>query len=349
MRHSRTMILGLCAGLAGFAFANAAHAQGAPGAFAPGSEFSIGVASTPGGGYDRYARLLAAHIGRHIPGNPSVVVRNMTGAGGSVLVRHISHSVPRDGSWIALVLPSTVTAGLYQDKAMLRYDPAKLVHIGSANSEIDMCFVRSDAGLETLADARTKSVTLGATAPGSATFEQPHVLNSLLGMKFNIVAGYPGTRQIILALERGEVAGVCGMSYSGMRLQREDWLDSGFIRPISQNNMTGDPSMTAKGVTRSPDLASDADVKQTLELIYSQQTFGRPFVAAEGSPPARVAILRKAFMDALRDPALLGDAKKMRLDINPTPGEELQELVEKIYRTPPEIVRRATQAVRGPS
>ncbi|MGE3244807.1 MAG: Bug family tripartite tricarboxylate transporter substrate binding protein [Beijerinckiaceae bacterium] len=336
------------AGIAMLASLNLARAETPKGGgFAPGSQLSIGVASTPGGGYDRYARLLAQHISRHIPGRPTVLVKNMTGAGGSVLVRYITHAVPRDGSWIALVLPSTVTAGLYQDKAKLKYDPSKLIHIGSANSEVDMCFVRADAGLKKLEDARNKSVNLGATAAGSATFEQPNVLNSLVGTKFNIVAGYPGTRQIVLALERGEVAGVCGMSYSGMRLQRAQWLESGFLLPISQNNVKGDPVMTARGVQRAPDLVSDPDVKRTLALIYSQQSFGRPFVAAEGTPPERVRILRAAFDATMRDPELQADARKMKLDINPVSGAELQTLVTGLYATPTAIVHRAMQALRG--
>jgi tripartite-type tricarboxylate transporter receptor subunit TctC len=316
-------------------------------AFPKGTQLTLGIASTPGGGYDSYGRLVARHIGKYLPGNPAVVPTNMTGAGGNVLARYMTDVAPRDGTWLALVLPATVTGGLYQDRSKLGYDPSKLVHLGSANSEIDMCFVRADAGIATLAEARDKQVVLGASAEGGATREQPAVLNHLLGTKFKIISGYPGTREIILAIEKGEVSGVCGISFSGMKLQRPQWVESGFIRPISQNHIQGSPALTAQGIVRAPDLARSPEDRQVLELIYSQQVFGRPFVMAEGVPPARVALLRKAFLSALKDEQLLADAEKMRLDINPVSGEELQALVERLYATPPHIIKRAAEALKG--
>jgi tripartite-type tricarboxylate transporter receptor subunit TctC len=316
--------------------------------FYKGSQLTIAIASTAGGGYDSYGRLVARHIGKYIPGNPGSIVTNMSGAGGNVLARYMSNVAPRDGTYIALVLAGTITGGLYLDKAKLQYDPSQLVHLGSANSEIDLCFVRSDTGLKTLAEAQQKEVILGGSAEGGATREQPAVLNALLGTKFRIVSGYPGTREIIMAVEKNEVSGVCGISFSAMKLQRPQWLENGFIRPISQNHMQGSPELTAQGVMRAGDLARSAEDRQVLELIYAQQVFGRPFVMAPGVPPARIAIMRKALLEVLQDKELIAEAAKMRLDINPVTGEALQALVEKLYATPAPIVRRATEALKGP-
>ena len=184
----------------GLALAGVAHAQDKT--TYQGAQITIAVASTAGGGYDSYARMVARHLGKHVPGNPTIVVTNMSGAGGNVVGRYLSNAAPKDGTYIALVLPGTVTGGLYLDKAKLQYDPSRLSHLGSANSEIDMCFVRSDAGVKTLADVREKEVILGGSAEGGATREQPAVLNALIGTRFKIVSGYPGTREIIIAIER---------------------------------------------------------------------------------------------------------------------------------------------------
>lgn len=313
--------------------------------FYQGRQISIAVASTAGGGFDSYGRLVARHIGRFIPGHPGGVVSNMSGAGGHLVGRYISNTAPTDGTSIGLVLPGTITGALYTDKVKLQYDPSKLVHLGSANSEVDLCFVRSDTGLKAFADARTREVILGSSTEGSASREQPAVLNNLIGTRFKVVSGYPGTREIILAIEKGEVSGVCAMSLQSMALQRPQWLQNGFIRPIVQNHAQGRPDLTAQGVLRATDLARSAEDRQVLELIYSQQSFRRPFVMAPGVPAARVAMLRQAFMAALKDKDTLEEAARMRLDIDPVSGEELQALVAKIYAAPAHIVARAADAL----
>jgi tripartite-type tricarboxylate transporter receptor subunit TctC len=313
--------------------------------FYKGRQLTVAVASTPGGGYDSYARLVSRHIGKYIPGHPSVVVANMTGAGGHLVGRYIHGVAPRDGTWVAVVLPGTITGGLYVDRAKLQYDPSKLVQLGSANSEVDLCYVRSDSGLTSLTDVQQREVVVGGSAEGGATREQPAVLNNMLGTRFKVVSGYPGTREILLAVEKGEVTGVCAMSLAAMTLQRPQWLQDGFIRPISQNHAEGMPELTARGVMRATDLARSPADRRVLEFIYSQQLFGRPFVMADGVPAARAAAMRNAFSQAIRDPELLADAAKMRLEVNPTSGADLQVLLEKTYATPSDIVSRATEAL----
>ena len=212
-----------------------------------------------------------------------------------------------------------------------------------------MCFVRADAGVKTLADVAGERGHPRRQRRGRRDArEQPAVLNAIAGTRFKVVSGYPGTREIIIAIERNEVSGVCGMSFSAMKLQRPQWLQSGFIMPLSQNHMTGNPELTRNGVMLAVDLARSDEDRQVLQLIYSQQEFGRPFVMAQGVPAARLKIMRGAFLAALKDKDLLADAAKLRLDVNPVSGDELQALVTKLYATPAHIIKRAGDALKGP-
>lgn len=326
------------------AYTRSALAQDAA-AFYRGRQITILVASTPGGGYDNYARLLARHMGKHIPGAPAFAISNMSGAGGNLAAGHLFAMPVKDATAMALVLPGTITAGLYVDKDKLRHDPAKFVFLGSANSEVDMCWSRADAAVKTFADLRTHELVVGASADGGATREQPAMLNALLNTKFRIVAGYPGTREMLMAVEKGEVSGVCGLSLSAMVLQQPHWIESGFIRMLSQNNIQGSPQANARNVPKSIDFAPDAETRAVMQLVYAQQTFGRPFVMAPGNPLDRVEVLRKAFMQAMQDPELIADATRLKLEINPVSGEDLRTLAQQIYATPPNIVRRATEAL----
>ena len=310
-------------------------------------QITIVVASTAGGGYDSYARLLGRHMGRHVPGAPGFTVVNMTGAGGNLAAKHLSNTLPRDGTAMALVLPGTITGGLFTGKDQLGYDPSRLVFLGSANAEVDACWVRADTGARTLRDAQSTEVLMGASAEGGATREQPAALNALIGTRFKIVSGYPGTREILLAVERGAVSGLCAMSLSAMQVQHRDWLETGFLRPLSQNNPRGDAKLTAQGVEKAPDLARTPGERAAMELLWSQQTFGRPFVLAPGVPEDRVQILRKAFSETVQDPALIEEARNMQLDVNAVSGDEIQTLVEHLYASPPDVVRRATEALTG--
>ncbi len=323
----------------------AAPARAQEDSFYRGKQISIVVASTPGGGYDNYARLLARHMGRFIPGNPSFAISNMSGAGGNLAAGHLFSLPVKDATAMALVLPGTIAAGLYIDRDKLRHDPAKFEFVGSANSEVDMCWARADSGHAGFADVMTKELVVGASADGGATREQPAMLNALLGARFRVVSGYPGTREILMAIEKGEVSGVCGLSYSAMLLQQPRWLDNGFIRMLSQNHLRGLPKANALGVPKSIDFATTPEARAVMELVYAQQVFGRPFVMAPGNPPARVELLREAFMRALADPDLVADATKLKLEVNPVSGEELRALARRIYATPPDVVRRATEAL----
>jgi tripartite-type tricarboxylate transporter receptor subunit TctC len=269
----------------------------------------------------------------------------MTGAGGAVAASHIVNNAARDGTVMAAVLPGTITDPLYNGREKARFDPAKLIYLGSANSEINMCYVRADAGVTSVRDLATKEVIIGAGQEGGSTRDQPAVQVNLLGHKLRIVAGYPGSREMFLAMEKNEVSGICGLGLPAFRQQHADWLDSGFVRILTQDNAHGDPRVSAMGVPRTVDLAKTPQDRQAMELIYSQQDFGRPYILPPGVPPERVAALRKAFLQTLADKDLLADAARLKIEITPVAGADLQALVEKIYATPPEVVERARQAL----
>jgi len=171
------------------------------------------------------------------------------------------------------------------------------------------------------------------------------MLNNMTGSRLRLVSGYPGTREIALAIEKDEVKGLCGFSWSSLKAQRPDWLRSGFIRVLVQEHDKGHPDISAMGVPLAVDFATTADNRRVMELVYSSETFGRPYMMAPGVPTDRVAALRAAFMETMRDPDLLAEAHRLDIEIDPISGEELQALAEKIFTTPPAVVERAKQAL----
>jgi tripartite-type tricarboxylate transporter receptor subunit TctC len=205
--------------------------------------------------------------------------------------------------------------------------------------------VRGDAPVKSFKDALHQELIVGASQPGSSTRDFPALLNNAVGTKFRIVSGYPGTREITLAIEKGEVQALCGFSWSSLSAQHPDWLKNGFIRVLVQENDNGHPDLNKMGVPLSVDFAKSPADRQIMDLIYSSEIFGRPYILPPGMPEERVAALRKAFMDTLRDPELRAEGEKIGLDLDPISGEELQKIAQKIYATPPDVVERAKQAV----
>jgi len=331
--------------LAAALYAPAAQAQDAVAAFYKGKQISLIVGSSAGGGYDTYARLLGRHLGKHIPGNPIIVPSNMPGAASNAAAAHIYAVAPKDGTVIGAVQTAAVLDPLFGDKARMKHDASKFIYLGSATIDYYICVVRADAPVKTFQDALTREVIIGASQPGTSTRDFPALLNNAVGTKFRIVSGYPGTREITLAIEKGEVQGLCGFSWSSLSVQHPDWLQNGFIRVLVQEHDKGHPDVNRMGVPLAVDFAKSPQDRQIMELIYSSEIFGRPYILPPGVPADRVAALRKAFMDALHDPELRTEGEKLGLDLDPISGEELQKIAEKIYATPPDIVERAKQAV----
>jgi tripartite-type tricarboxylate transporter receptor subunit TctC len=325
-----------------------ATAQDAVAQFYKGRTVTIIVGSPPGGGFDIYARLLGRHMGKYIPGNPTVVVTNMPGAASNASVAHIYNVAPKDGTVIGAPQNSAITDALFDMQLgtrRLRHDATKLIHIGSATTDHYVCIGRGDGPIKTFKDALSHEFLIGASQPGTSTRDYPAMLNATTGSKIRQVTGYPGTREITLAIEKNEVQGLCGFSWSSLNAQKPDWVSSGFIRVIVQEHDKGNPEINKMGIPLAVDFATSPENRKIMELVYSSETFGRPYLMAPDVPADRVAALRKAFMETMKDPELLSEAKRSRLAIDPISGEELQELAGKIFAAPRDLVEKTKNAM----
>jgi len=314
-------------------------------AFYAGKTVTILVGSSPGGGYDLYARLISRHMSKHLPGAPSFVVSNMPGAGGNVAAANIANVAAKDGTAIGAIFMGAVVEPLFSGTKRATHHPTKFNYIGSANTDYYVCLVRGDSDVKSFADVFEKELVVGASAGGASTRDFALLLKNVLGAKLKIVAGYPGTREINLAIEKGEVAGGCGQSWSSVAAIYQSAFNEGRIKALVQEDSTGYPELNKKGVPLARSFAKTDEQKQILDLVYSQTAFSRPYVVAMETPPARVAALRKAFMETMADKELVAEAAKMKVDADPVSGEELQKKVNAIYATPPEIVEKARKAM----
>src|SRR5262245_45050622 len=322
---------------------NMTLAQDSVAQFYRGKHINLYIGSTAGGGYDAYARLLARKFSSYIPGNPVIVPQNMPGAGSNKLAGYIYSVAPKDGTAIGAIFSGAIVQPLFGDP--LQHDPSKLIYVGNANVEAFLCLARADAPVKKFQEALDKELILGASNEGGATRDFPAMLNNILGTKFRLVTGYPGSSEIILAIERDEVQGACGVGWSSVAPQRARLLDSGRTRVIAQLASRGHREMDRMGVPLAIDFAkTDAD-RKVMDLIYRQLMFGRPFILPPGVPADRVAALRKAFMDTFRDRDVIAEAGRMRLDIDALSGDEVQAEVAKAYATPPAIIERTRQAL----
>jgi tripartite-type tricarboxylate transporter receptor subunit TctC len=335
----------LAAGAGLLGLTQGALAQDQVAAFYKGRTVTMVIGSAPGGGYDLYGRMIARYLSRHIPGNPTVIAQNMPGAASNVAAAYIYNVAPKDGSVIGAIFMGAVVDQLFGEAKRNTHDTSKFNYIGNANSDAYVCLVRSDAGINSFADLLQKEVVLGASAEGASTRDFPVLLKNLLGAKFKIVAGYPGTREINLAMEKGEVQAGCGQTWSSVAATYPSWFKNNLIKPIVQESNVDYPELGRMGVPLARDFAKTDEQRQILELIYSQTKFGRPYVVAPGVPQERVEALRKAFMATIKDPDFVAEAKRINLDVDAIAGDELQQLIAKLYATPPEIVEKARAAI----
>jgi tripartite-type tricarboxylate transporter receptor subunit TctC len=324
--------------------ASAAPAQDAVAQFYRGKQINLIIGTSAGGGYDTYARLLARRFGNYIPGNPSVVPQNMPGAGSNKAAGFIYSIAPKDGTAVGAIFSGAILQPLIGDTPT-PHDPSKFVYLGNANSEVFICIARADAPVKSFRDTLTRELILGATNEGGSSRDFAAMLDNVVGAKLRIVTGYAGSNEIMLAIERNEVQGMCGIGWSSVAAAHPHWLESGFARIIVQLATKGHPTMDRMGVPLAIDFARTAEDRQVMELIFSQLVFGRPYVLPPGTPPERVAALRQAFMAAVRDPETMAEAQKMNLDLDALAGEQVQAEVAKAFAMPARIVQRAKQAL----
>jgi len=314
-----------------------------PAAFYAGKSVDLDIGYSVGGGYDLYGRLLARHLGAHIPGNPTIVPKNMEGAGSLRLANYLYSAAPRDGTVIG-----TTARGIAFDPLLneggAQYDATKFSWLGSANNEVAVCVALKSAGVTKFEELYNRPLTIGSTGVADDTYQFPAVVNAVLGTKFKIITGYPGGNDVSLAIERGEVDGRCGWSWSSVTTTRPAWIETGKIVVLVQMSLQKHPDLP--DVPLIMDMAKTDEQKQIFTLIFSRQIMGRPFFAPPGLPADRRAALRKAFDDTMKDKDFLADAAQNKIEINPVSGEQIQTMIEEGYRTPPDVVKKAAAAFK---
>jgi tripartite-type tricarboxylate transporter receptor subunit TctC len=315
--------------------------------FYSGKTIQVLIGFSAGGGYDIYARALARHMGRHIPGNPRLLPQNMPGAGSLKAVNYLYNVAPKDGTAIAGFAPGVVVEPLLGRSEGTQFDAPKFAWLGSISQEVSVCAFIKAAGIRTWHDMQTKRSVIGASAGGAESDVFPNVLRKLFNLPLSIVTGYPGGTEIILAMERHEVDGRCGWSWTSLLSRSKSLLDNDRIDITLQIGLQKDKALP--DVPLIMDLTIDARKKAALRLIVSRQSIARPFAAPPGIPAERARLLRAAFDATMKDPEFRAEANSLNLDVEPVSGTEVETLLKEIYASPPEVVKLATELVReGP-
>ena len=308
--------------------------------FYKGKTINILVGFGPGGGYDLYARLLARYMGKYIPGNPDVVVQNMVGAGGVRAANHVYAAAAKDGTYIAAVNQGTPMFQMLGGKGA-QYDPAKFQWLGSMAHSNNTIYVWSASGVTTLEAATKREITLAGSGVISDANIYPAILNALVGTRFKIINGYQGTNDSNLALERGEVEGRGGGAYSSLVSTKPDWLRDKKIAIICQIGFEKEPDLP--DVPLLVDVVKDEEARQIATLVTLPTAIGYNHWVAPEVPAERVAILRKAYEDALKDPELIAEARKQMLEIRPKTGPEITAMLAKASAIPQPILDKTAK------
>ena len=316
-----------------------AHAQSVAD-FYRGRQVQVLIGYSAGAGYDLYARVFARHMGKHIPGNPTLVPQNMPGAGSLKLTNFLYSVAPKDGSVIGMVSRGMATDPLLGDS---KFDPTKFTWLGSITSEVSVCATWHTSPVKSWADITAKDFTLGGMGSGSETDTFSLLIRNVFGAKARLISGYPGGNDVNLAMERGEVDGRCGWSWSSIKSQKTAWLKEKKINVLVQLGMAKHPDLP--DVPFLLDLARDDEQRQMLRLIFTQLVLGRPFMAPPGIPEDRKATLRQAFDATMKDPEFLAEAAKIDLEISPVAAAAIDELLAGLYKTPKSVVEKAAAAI----
>lgn len=327
--------------LVALVFISSAQAQD-EGPFYEGKTISFRSGHSAGGGYDTYTRTLARHLGKHIPGNPNVVVQNQPGAGSLVLTNQVANTLPQDGTVIASVARGMAFEPLFGNE-QAQFKPGEMNWLGSLNNETSLCVAWHESEVKEWQDLKTTPLSVGSTGAGADTNLFPKVLNELFDFKFNIISGYPGGNDVMLAMERGELEGRCGWSWSSAKSTRGDWIAQ-LNDDMEQGKINILFQMSLKKHTDLPDVplvtefAETEKERQVLNLLFARQVMGRPIVAPPNVPEERIAMLRDAIAKTVEDPEFLEDAENQSLGINFVAGEEIQNIVQEAYEYPDDVI-----------
>ena len=342
MKFTQKPLCSTVAGLLGLLMAPAAFAQSPIEEFYKGKTVNVIIGYSPGGGYDIYARLLARHMGKHIPGKPTLVPQNMPGAGSLKAISYLYSVAPKDGTAFG-----TFARGMpiYPLLYGGNFDGRKLGYIGSITTDTSTCISWHTSPVKTWADVVSKEFKVGGQGKGS----DPDLFATLLKTEFNpkvhLISGYPGTADITLAMQRGEVDGLCGISYSTLKSAHAAWLKNKEINVLVQAAAERDPALP--NVPMLLDVAKDPRQHQIVRLAVAPQAMARPFAAPPDLPADRLAALRDAFDKTMKDPEFLAEAEKINVDVNPLRGAEIEKVVNELYDTPKDVVDAAARATGG--
>ena len=308
--------------------------------FYAGKTINFVVGTDVGGGFSIYARTIGKYLARYIPGNPTVVVKNMPGAGGATASAWLYRIAANDGTAIASVSPNAILGKLI-DESQGQYDPAKFVYLAGAERGTRLCMTFAHSRVKTLDDARVVRAVIGATSAGSPTREYAAMFKHTTGAKFEIVSGYKGPPDLFIAMERREIDGVCGLDWAALKSQQPDWLRESKLNLLVQGALDPDPELAARGVpTPWRYIVSDIDRRAVALMVSFQQAFGKAYLAPPGVPAAQVSTLRAAFEAVLADKDLLAEAERLRIEIAPQSGEGVQRVLRGAYAAPAPVIVR---------
>jgi len=312
--------------------------------FYAGRTVQLVIGYATGGGYDDYARLVGRHIGRHIPGNPTVVVQNMPGAGSIRAANYLHNVASKDGSVFGGFARGIFLDPLLGRADAMRFTPAKFGWLGSVSNDIGVCAFRQDAGIESWADMQTRHYKIGATGAGADSDVFSNLLRKMFSLPMQLVLGYQSAAETVLAIQRKEVDGRCGWSWSTLSTRNRDLWQSKQIRVVLQ--LSDQRIAELADVPTVLDVAGSPEQRAILKLVIARQTMARPFVAPPGIPPERLTALRKAFDATMQDPEFLADANRQGLDVRPVTGAAADALIAQVYATAPDVVRRAAEYMK---
>jgi tripartite-type tricarboxylate transporter receptor subunit TctC len=324
------------------AVAGAGPARSASADFYKGKSVTVLIGVSAGGGYDLYARLLSRFITAHMTGAPAFVPQNMPGAGSLNAIAYLANAAPRDGTVIA-----TFSRGMPLYPLLFKhvFDGSRLGYIGSMATDTSLCIVSKTSKIRDWKDLLIQPSVFGGQGKGADPDLFTSLIDKLYGAKIKLVTGYPGNADILLAMQRGEVDGMCGLSYSTLASTHGDWLRSGAVRVLVQAAIDKNPALP--DTPSLLDLAPDENVRKVVELVVAPQALARPFATPPGVPPERLQALRAAFDATMKDPAFLAAAKKAKADIDPLSGTRIQSLIQRLYTTPKAILSEAADAIGG--
>jgi tripartite-type tricarboxylate transporter receptor subunit TctC len=307
-----------------------------------GKTVNLIIGFGPGGGYDRWGRMLAQHMPKHLPGKPQIVPQNMPGAGSYVAASHLYGAAAKDGTVFGIIARDAALGPL-SGAPGARFDATKLSWIGTPTKEHNICFAYHTAAVKNVKQLRDNELILGDTGPGTGTRSYPKVLNDLFGFKFRLVSGFRSSSDVLLAIERGEVEGICE-SLDSVNARRPKWIAEKVINVLLQAG-GGEPA-ELKGVPNVLTLARTEEERQVLKYLYAGQDIGRPFVAPPALPPDRLKVLRDAFNATMKDAEFIADVKRSKFDLDPEDGEHLAALIGRIYATPRPVIERVSRLIK---